>query len=71
MKSSEIFDFTRLRESIHYPIIDWADLKNGSEHVDRIGCWSVWMAAKGDDDGSPRGSTQHGALGLGTLGGIK
>ena len=50
----DIFDLPRLRKSLGIPILEWDDVKDpSSQHVDEIGCWSIWMAVQ-DREAQPR-----------------
>ncbi|KAL5519476.1 hypothetical protein ACEPAH_1159 [Sanghuangporus vaninii] len=52
----DVFDLPRLSKAIGVPIIQWSDLKvPGSEHVDELGCWSIWAtAAMKQEEKKPR-----------------
>ena len=42
----DVFDLPRLSEAMNIPIIQWSDLKRPeSEHIDELGCWSIWATA--------------------------
>ncbi len=40
----DVFDLPRLRKELHYPVVEWRDVKAGIE-LDYIGCWSQGMAS--------------------------
>lgn len=46
----DVFDLPRLSSAIGVPIIQWSDLKRPeSEHLDTLGCWSIWATAATDE----------------------
>lgn len=61
----DVFNTTRLGESIGIPVIEWKDVKRpGSEVVDEVGCWDIWQATQYDED-FPRRSGMLTQLNLG------
>ncbi|KAK7058451.1 hypothetical protein VNI00_002085 [Paramarasmius palmivorus] len=51
----DVFDVPRLSKLLGKPVIEWRDIKDPkSEHVDDLGCWSVWASVQGDPN--PRDS---------------
>ena len=61
----DVFNTTRLSESIGIPVVEWKDVKRpGSPIVDELGCWDVWQATQYDEH-FPRRSEVLSQLNLG------
>jgi len=43
---SDVFDIEYLSKSIGIPVLEWHEVKNSSEEIEDIGCWSVWQAVQ-------------------------
>lgn len=64
---SDVFNTTRLGQSLGKAVVEWSDVKKeGSETMDEIGCWNVWEASQYDEH-YPRGSGMTSHVNLGKL----